>query len=316
MALAEFELIDRYFSPLIAAQNRGDDCAFLTVEPGCELAISTDTLVEGIHFPVGADAEALAWRALGCCGSDLAAVGAQPLGFTLALTLPAVEDCWLEAFSRGLKAAVQALGMPLLGGDTTRGPLSLTLSVLGTVPAHHALRRSGGQVGDQVWVSGHLGGAAAALDFIEQPTGAEALLACYWRPRPRLDLGLALRGIAHAAIDISDGLLADLGHLCAASECGAVLDAAQIPAHPQAEALLGRTRAQELALIGGDDYELCFTAPTTAAPTVTAVSEQLGLSLHCIGELVAEPGLRWRNGDEIGPLSRRAGYQHFGSESC
>lgn len=312
MALTEFELISHYFAPLTAKGAGGDDCAVLSLPPAHELAVSTDTLVCGIHFPTGCSAELLAWRAVGCCVSDLAAMGADPLGLTLALTLPAVDGGWLEDFSRGLAAATRTAGIELLGGDTTRGPLSLTLTVLGAVLAGGALRRGGGQVGDRVWVSGRLGAAAAALTVLDQPERAPLLLEHYWKPQPRLELGRALRGLATAAIDISDGIIADLGHLCAASDCGARLDAARVPLHGEAVALLGEPRARELALSGGDDYELCFTAPPEADERLAALAADSGLDLSCVGELVAAPGLVLADGR----IPERAGYQHFGGSSC
>lgn len=312
MAPTEFELISRYFAPLVAEGVGGDDCAVLSLPAAHELVVSTDTLVCGVHFPTVCNAEWLAWRAVGCCGSDLAAMGAIPLGLTLALTLPSVDPTWLADFARGLAAATRNTAIPLLGGDTTQGPLSLTLTVLGAVPNGAALRRHGGQVGDRVWVSGRLGAAAAALTVLEQPERAPLLLEQYWKPQPRLKLGRALLGLATAAIDISDGVLADLGHLCTASGCGARLDPTLLPLHPQAVSLLGEPHARELALSGGDDYELCFTAPAAVDEQIAALAAGIGLELHCIGELVAAPGVSLTDGS----APRQAGYQHFGGRSC
>lgn len=315
MALTEFDMIRRYFEPVAAAGALGDDCAVLSLALCHELNVSTDTLVHGVHFPELSDPYELAWRGMGCCVSDLAAMGAEPLGYTLALTLPEADEDWLQAFSKGLLAAGNLYGVPLVGGDTTRGPLTLTLTVMGQTPTGAALRRHGGRPGDRVFVSGALGGAAAALAYLEQPAQAPALCERYWRPQPRLVLGRALRGLATAAIDISDGLAADLGHLCRASGCGAELTMQAIPLEPEVVALQGENRAMTLALSGGDDYELCFTVPAARVGEVAALAEELGLPLTEIGVLETEPGLRGlRDGlsAELSTWLPRSGYLHFG----
>ncbi len=272
--LSEFEIIRRYFAPLQPATDWlaagiGEDCAVLEPPPGEQLAISTDALLEGVHFPPGASAEDVAQRALRVALSDLAACGARGLGFSLALSLPAVDEQWLEQFAAGLGAAAQEFQVVLLGGNLVQGPLSLNLHVLGATPAGTALRRNGARVGDQLYVSGQLGAAALALAVLQKripaPAGetGEDCLQRYWRPSPRLALGRALQGVASAAIDISDGLLADAGHLAAASGVRILIDAGRLPLHPALEPLES-DQALRWALGGGDDYELCFSVPPAA----------------------------------------------------
>ncbi|WP_071873269.1 thiamine-phosphate kinase [Atopomonas hussainii] len=272
MPAGEFALIARYFASAACAAageelalGIGDDCAILSLAAEQQLAVSTDTLNQGVHFPAGADPRLLAWRALGCTLSDLAAMGAKPVGFTLALSLPEADDAWLAAFAEGLNTAAQQYRVRLVGGDTTRGPLSLTLTVLGRVPHGMALKRSGAQVGDLLCVGGVLGQAAAALPWVLgerlPEAAAEGLLHRYWQPAPQLALGRALRGRATSAIDISDGLLADCGHLAKASNVLLEIDSARVPLDANAVALLGAEQAQACALRGGDDYRLAFTLP-------------------------------------------------------
>lgn len=312
--MGEFELIRQYFQPLAdnARQGQlilgpGDDCAIQRVPPGQDLVFSVDTLVEGVHFPPNYPPEYLGWRSLAVAVSDLAAMGADPVCFTLALSLPCAEPEWLAGYSRGLARASDAFGITLAGGDTTRGPLTLTLQVHGTVPKGMALRRSGACVGDLVCVTGPLGDAGAALDFLgsPDPTGNEqAVLARYHYPEPRLALGKALVGKASAAIDISDGLLSDLQHILDASEVGAELDADKVPLSKALVALKGR-EALTCALTAGDDYQLC----------VTIADEQLALmDLHVreqlitIGRIQAKLGLNVANTAQIGS---RQGFDHF-----
>jgi thiamine-monophosphate kinase len=269
----------------------------LAVAPGDLLVNSVDTLVAAVHYPDDAFPEDIGYRALAVAASDLAAMGAAPLACTLALTLPDADPLWLQAFSEGLRQATGAFRLPLVGGDTTRGPVTvITVSVFGTCPAGAALTRGGARVGDAVCVSGTLGDGAAALAFLEErwqpdPDAAEALFARFYRPRPRLALGQALRGQATACIDISDGLLADLGHLCAASGVGMALESAALPLSP---ALAGAgDRARDWALAGGDDYELAFTLPA-ALPVpaggvrIGTVTDAAGISVD--GEVVAGGG--------------------------
>ena len=244
----------------------GDDCALLQIPPGERLATSVDTLVSTVHFPADAFPEDIGYRAVAVSASDLAAMGARPLAMTLALTLPEADEFWLHSFSEGLAAAVGAFGLPLIGGDTTRGGLTITVQVLGTVPLSGGLLRSGACVGDGVYVSGTLGDAAGALEFLADGwhPGAEHgeyLLQRFYRPRARLELGQSLLGSATACIDISDGLLADAGHIAAASGVGIDIDAERLPLSAALAAHGDREQALLWALTGGDDYELCFTLP-------------------------------------------------------
>jgi thiamine-monophosphate kinase len=268
--MGEFELIRKYFQPLAdgAGQDQlllgpGDDCAIQRVSPGLDLVFSVDTLVEGVHFPSDYSPDYLGWRALSVAVSDLAAMGASPVCFTLALTLPDANQGWLKPFSEGLARASKAFGIALAGGDTTRGPLTISIQVHGTVESGRALYRSGAKPGDLICVSGTLGAAGAALDYLAAPAPSPAqlaLLSRYHFPQPRLSLGQQLAGCASSAIDISDGLLADLGHILDASGAGARIDTGRIPMMAELVALKGEN-ARDLALGAGDDYELCITIP-------------------------------------------------------
>lgn len=315
--MGEFELIRRIFQPVAEATASpavtlgiGDDCAIQALPAGTELVFSVDTLVESVHFPAHYDPEHLAWRSLAVAASDLAAMGAEPVCFTLALTLPDSDPDWLDGFGRGLLAAAQAFGLALAGGDTTRGPLTVTIQVHGTVPAGQAITRSGAQPGDLVCVSGALGDAGGALTWLDTeplPSRASELLARYHRPWPRLGLGEQLRGLATAAIDVSDGLLADLGHILAASGVGARLEVAQIPLSPALRTLLP-DRAETLALHAGDDYELCFTVPPSRWQAVRA----LDVGIVAIGTITRRAGLvLCRAGGE--EQVEATGYDHFGA---
>lgn len=314
--MGEFELIRRYFYPLSKAREHtalrlglGDDCAIQRIGAGQDLVFSIDTLVEGVHFPEHYPPEKLGWRSLAVAASDLAAMGADPVCFTLAITLPQADPRWLEGFSAGLAEASQQFGLALAGGDTTRGPLTLTLQVHGTVPADGGILRSGARPGDLVCVSGTLGNAGAALAMLDldAPTAEQVeVLAYYHRPQPRLALGKALRGCATAAVDISDGLAADLGHLLTASGVGATIDVQRLPL---ADALTAqRTDAAELALYAGDDYELCVTMPEASLAALAGpVREQLTV----IGQVRKEKGLAFDGGTV---LVQAGGYDHFGSD--
>ncbi len=320
--LGEFDLIQRFFKDRFAEHSRlfegvalgiGDDCAILSLPPGQELVVSVDTLNQGVHFPENSPAEKLARRALACAVSDLAAMGAKPLGFTLCLSAPQLSASWLEAFSSGLYAAAQDFSIALVGGDTTRSEqLSLSVQVMGSVAQGRALRRSGANPGDQIFVSGKVGDARAALDFLDRPTGenAEYFLNAYWSPVPRLLLGQSLVGLASAAIDISDGLLADLNHILQASGLGAKIDLDKIPRSSPLAAAYGDAVAQDYALSGGDDYELCFTVPVDRVQQLARLTERSGLQLTHIGEIEAAPGLRAANAAQQALLNIR-GYTHF-----
>lgn len=291
----------------------GDDCALLQLPPGEQLAVSTDTLVAGVHFPAACDPLLLGQRSLAVAASDLAAMGATAIGFTLALTLPDVGPDWLAAYADGLSRMAHRCRMSLIGGDTTRGPLSITVTVFGRVPAGQALRRSGARPGDLLCVGGVLGKAAGALPLVlgerEAPAElAEPLLAHYWSPMPQLTLGTLLRGQATAALDISDGLLADCGHIAKASGVALEVNLAQVPVSPAVEAFLGREAAVQAALAGGDDYVLAFTLPPEALPPLA----NLGfVEVHTIGRVLEGQGVTLRDaqGRDITPVQR--GYQHF-----
>ncbi|MBC9252343.1 thiamine-phosphate kinase [Pseudomonas alcaligenes] len=318
--MGEFELIRRFFAAAPCAQAAegvalgiGDDCALLQLSPGEQLAVSTDTLVAGVHFPVSPDPFLLGQRALAVAASDLAAMGAEPLAFTLALTLPEAHADWLAAFARGLSQMAQGCGLALVGGDTTRGPLSLTLTVFGRVPAGQALTRGGAQVGDLLCVGGELGDAAGALPLVlgqQQSQGVQAdyLLQRYWAPQPQLTLGRLLRGQATAALDISDGLLADCGHIAKASGVALHIEAARLPLSPALQAVAGAA-AVDCALAGGDDYVLAFTL----APQRLAALQAAWPACTVIGWVVAGSGVQLLDaaGHIVNPP--RAGYQHFGS---
>ena len=301
--MGEFELIRRHFQrlrPAVAgvALGIGDDCALLAPAPGQHLAVSTDMLVEGRHFLSTVDPAALGHKALAVNLSDLAAMGATPLGFTLALALPQADDGWLAGFARGLFELADAHGCELVGGDTTRGPLNLSLTVMGQVPPGLALKRSAAQVGDDVWVSGTLGDARLALEVFRGGLALDAnaftrVRARMERPTPRLALGLALRGVAHAAADISDGLSGDLAHILAASGVGATLHAPAVLQTTSDDLRgTGDARALEYALTGGDDYELVFTAPSARRDAVAQAATQAGVDVNRIGQIDAAPGLR------------------------
>lgn len=321
--MGEFELIRHYFAAAPCAQGGdgvalgiGDDCALLDLAPGEQLAVSTDTLVAGVHFPEGCEPLLLGQRALGVSASDLAAMGARPLGFTLALTLPSFEAGWLQAFAEGLNRMAEGCALRLIGGDTTRGPLSLTLTVFGAVPAGQALTRRGARPGDLLCVGGELGEGAGALPLVlgqrsAEPALAEALLARYWAPQPQLALGQALRGKATAALDISDGLLADCGHIAKASGLRLLVERERLPIGTALRALLGDDAALQAALSGGDDYLLAFTLPAEHLFGLQAA----GWPVTVIGRAVAGEGVTLLDarGQDITPTVR--GYQHFRVDS-
>ncbi|WP_433784209.1 thiamine-phosphate kinase [Pseudomonas frederiksbergensis] len=317
--MGEFELIRNFFAAAPCAQGGegvalgiGDDCALLAIPPGEQLAISTDTLVAGVHFADPCDPFLLGQRSLAVAVSDLAAMGATPVAFTLALTLPTGTSDWLEAFARGLNLMAQNCRVALVGGDTTRGPLSLTMTVFGRVPTGLALTRSGARPDDLLCVGGDLGNGAGALPLVLGQRTADAaiadpLLAHYWSPQPQLALGQALRGKATAALDISDGLLADCGHIALASKVGIRVERSRLPLSKALLAFLGQSGAEQAALSGGDDYVLAFTLPPAELPSLLAD----GWSIHVLGQVVAGQGviLLDADGHDITPPIR--GYQHF-----
>lgn len=317
--MGEFELIRRYFASAACAAGGeavalgiGDDCALLAVNAGEQLAISTDTLVVGVHFPTVCAPFLLGQRALAVSASDLAAMGASPIGFTLALTLPEADPAWLEGFARGLNQKAQECALTLIGGDTTRGPLAMTVTVFGGVPAGQALTRAGARPGDLLCVGGPLGEAGGALPLVlgertAEPAVAEPLLARYWSPQPQLDFGRALRGKATAALDISDGLLADCGHIARASGVALIVEAARLPESPALEAFVGAERALQLKLGAGDDYVLAFTLPREHLPALSANWP----ALRVVGRVEAGSGVRVLDSSGADITPRQGGYLHF-----
>jgi thiamine-monophosphate kinase len=298
---SEFDLIARYFTRPTRSSGMvqlgvGDDCALISLPANESLAISTDMLVEGRHFLAGADPESLGHKSLAVNLSDLAAMGARPLGFSLALALPSADEAWLASFARGLFALADNEHIELIGGDTTRGPLNICITVFGSVPIGHALRRDGAHANDDVWVSGNLGEARLGLEVLTRhlklsvDDTAIALQRLH-RPIPRVSLGIALRGVASAAIDISDGLIGDLGHILERSALGATIEADLLPIGSALHSQDHQTQ-YEFALNGGDDYELCFCAPPAQRENVIAAAQQAGIAVTRIGQVTEIPGLR------------------------
>ena len=322
MACGEFSLIARYFdrvrsSRLDVETGIGDDCALLNIPEKQTLAISTDTLVCGIHFLPDIDPADLACKALAVNVSDLAAMGADPAWLTLALTLPEVNEPWLAAFSDSLFEQLNYYDMQLIGGDTTRGPLSMTLGIHGFVPLGRALKRSGARPGDWIYVTGTPGDSAAGLAILQDrlqvndEADAAYLVKRHLRPTPRVLHGQALRDRASSAIDLSDGLISDLGHILKASGCGARLD---LDAFPFSAPLLHHAEPEQAlrwALGGGEDYELCFTVPELNRGALDVALKHLGAAFTCIGQVVPESeGVQFlRNGQPV--TFDWKGYDHF-----
>jgi thiamine-monophosphate kinase len=319
--LSEFDLIKQYFTRPArrAVLGVGDDCALLAPSPGMQLAVSTDMLVEGRHFFPGADPCKLGHKSLAVNLSDLAAMGARPLAFTLSLALPEANRDWLARFSEGLFALADAFDCELVGGDTTRGPLNISITVMGEIEPGYALRRAAAQAGDDIWISGTLGDARLALaaylnevaiDDASLEQAAERMHA----PTPRVALGSALarQRLAHAALDISDGLVGDIGHILAASRVGATLEVDKLPAGP----MLAR---QDLALrrrftaAGGDDYELCFTAPPAQRGAILKAGDDTGTPVTRVGRIEEMPGLRLVDADGAPLDLGLRGWDHFSS---
>ena len=317
----EFELIEQCFKRPArqAVLGVGDDCALLDVGHGKQLAVSTDMLVEGRHFLSTVDPESLGHKALAVNLSDLAACGAKPLACTLALSLPQADRDWVERFALGLFTLAEAHDCELIGGDTTRGPLNICLTVLGEVPPGQALLRQAARAGDDVFISGQVGDARMALEVFRGHLSlpASAFERCRQRmerPNPRVKLGLSLRGLAHAAIDLSDGLVGDLGHILKASGLGAQIQTRWLTGSPATSAdLLSLPWEQRLdmALAGGDDYELLFTAPCDSREQVYAVGASLGLAMTHIGHMTEQPGLRLLDPDGRPLAHQFSGFDHF-----
>jgi len=320
----EFSLIERIRS--LTEQSRddvrfgiGDDAAVLAVPAGQELAVAIDTLVEGVHFPRGTSAVDIGWKALAVNLSDLAAMGATPAWALLALTLPEPDQAFVEGLAEGFAQLAKPHRLALVGGDTTRGPLSISVAVHGFVAPGKALMRSGAKVGDAVLVTGTLGDAAAGLHALAHPFAVEEqrsdardlLVARLNRPTPQLAAGSALRDLAHACIDVSDGLIADLGHICTASGVGAEIDASLLPLSPSLIAIYDDASAQQFALTGGDDYELCFTVPMNRLADVQSDLSRLGCGVTRIGRIVEGQGVSVRGVDGQWLETGQAGWNHF-----
>ena len=320
--ISEFELIRRYFTHRArhAVLGVGDDAALVNVRRGCELVVSADMLVAGRHFLRDADPYRLGHKALAVNLSDMAAMGATPRWATLALALPEADTRWLAAFSRGFMALARRFGVDLIGGDTTRGPLNICVQIMGEVPRGAALRRDGARAGDDVWVSGTLGDAALALAALKRrirltPAELAYCAAKLHQPAPRIALGLALRGVARSAIDISDGLLADLDHILERSGVAAEIELAALPASRILRRYLDRVAARSALLAGGDDYELCFTAPRRARERVVRSGRRAGVALTRIGRIQTRvrgaPRLIVRAADGTALRHVRGGFDHF-----
>ena len=313
----EFELIARHFARPVrrAALGGGDDCALLDVAPGMQLAVSSDMLVEGRHFLSTVAPERLGHKALAVNLSDLAACGAEPLAFTLALALPRADDGFVAPFAQGLYALADAHGIELVGGDTTAGPLNICITVFGQVPAGQALLRSGAQPGDALWVSGTLGDARLALEVfrgtVVLPGEAfETVRQAMELPQPRVALGQALRGVATSAIDLSDGLLGDLGHILRRSGVGAVVNVDALP-RSAVLAAMPQPLQHQCLLAGGDDYELLFTAPAAAHAAVQATGAAAGVAVHCCGRIEAAAGLLVVNSEGQAVATPWHAFDHF-----
>jgi len=325
MALNEFALIERFFTDIgysstqqfpHIVQGVGDDCALLDLPRDKILAVSSDTFIAGVHFPEDAAPYDIARRCLAAAISDLAAMGAKPLGFTLALTLARVDESWLHNFSEGLREAAEFYVIPLIGGDTTRGSLSITLHVHGSVPRSGGLRRSGARPGDSIFVSGSLGDAAAALALMQGDLSVDEndqhfLYSRFYAPQARVVLGETLLDVATAAIDVSDGLLADLGHIVRASGVAAEIDLPKLPLSESLQRLDDADRAYQFALAGGDDYELCFTARPDQHVFLTEFSELLDVRITEIGRILDGEGIRCLDAGGNAVVLGNTGYQHF-----
>tara|TARA_R110002072_G_scaffold104540_2_gene229003 strand:- start:15647 stop:16597 length:951 start_codon:yes stop_codon:yes gene_type:complete len=313
----EFDIIRRYFldalMPNYVSTGPGDDCAVFSVPSEKSLCVSTDTLLAGVHFPLDAAPDVVATRAFGANLSDLAAMGAEPYAATVALTIPSGDADWLGRFSAASRTCSELHRCPVVGGNLAKGALSITLTVMGVVPDGTALLRSGAGIEDDIYVSGFLGDSAGAVKQLGRDDANADLLGRYQNPEPRLRLGAELLGVASAAIDISDGFVSDLGHLVESSGVSAVINRSQIPVSNMLVKVFGRAVALDLALNGGDDYELCFTAAQEYRDQINAIGKQLDLNLSRLGEIVSKrhsvSGARIVDAD--GQEIEAAGYRHF-----
>jgi thiamine-monophosphate kinase len=315
---SEFNIIKKYFtrpSPQ-ADLGVGDDAALLKVAEGHQLVVSTDMSVAGTHFFVDAAPFDIGWKSLAVNISDIAAMGANPKWATLSIALPDIDETWIAEFSRGFFACADTFHVDLIGGDTTRGPLNISVTMMGEVPMGKALQRNGAKAGDDIWVSGQLGSAALSLAHLLgkiklENDALQANIHVLHRPAPRVELGLKLRDIASSCIDISDGLLADLGHILTASNCGATIDLEKIPCIDYLKNDLDKPQFQEFLLAGGDDYELCFTAPASKRKEIELIGKQQHILLTCITATHTDVGLQAMFKDTALNLSSK-GFDHFG----
>jgi thiamine-monophosphate kinase len=315
VSVDEFEIIGRFFDTQIddpdVLLGPGDDAAI--VKPRSPIAVAADTLVAGVHFPVELAPADVGYRVLAVNLSDMAAMGARPRWMTLALTIESADLAWLESFSEGLLELARDHGVALIGGDLTRGPLTVSVQIIGDIDPDRALTRAGACVGDEIYVTGSIGGAAAGLTLIQRGDSDPANVAIverFKRPLPRVEAGLALRGIASAGIDVSDGLYADLSHLCERSGCGAVIDVDNLPVMDRVQELFSFESLLQFALHGGDDYELCFTAARSAAASVERSLRQCGVDAARIGRIVAGRDVACMHRGHALPVSP-AGFKHF-----
>ena len=316
----EFNIIEKYFTR--PSQNTdlgvGDDAALIQISAGHQLAVSADMSVAGTHFLESCPAYFVGWKSLAVNISDMAAMGATPKWATLAIALPKIDEGWLAEFSRGFFACADEFGVSLIGGDTTRGPLNISVQIMGEVPTGKALHRDKAKAGDEIWVSGTLGEAALGLAQLQNKlpentlsdTEKQSCINALQAPQPRVALGLALQAIAHSAIDISDGLLADLGHVLERSNLGANLYWERIP-HVNVSNGIDITQLHRLSLAGGDDYELCFTAPASQHDAILSIGEKLNIKLSAIGETTQANGLYVYDKNHQAIELKSAGYEHF-----
>lgn len=320
MPQSEFDIIREYFTCQRVRRDDvklgiGDDAAIISVPKGRQLLVSLDTLVSGVHFPTDTSTEDIAYKALAVNLSDLAAMGAEPAWFTLALTLPEADSEWLRGFAKGLFKLAEQYSLQLVGGDTTQGPLTVSIQIAGYAPLDTAMRRRTAKPGDKIYVSGTLGDAALGLRCLQQPdryTPNMAAINKLNQPIPRVNVGQAIRGIASACIDISDGLLADLGHILEASKLGASIDRNMIPVSDSMRLLCQENEScYDLVLAGGDDYELCFCISPANEPALDAIAIECGVSLTCIGQIEQQAGIRLFDGEKICHIKQPQGFEHF-----
>ena len=330
--MPEFDLINQFFKPTTIKRDDvlvgiGDDCAILSTPPGKALAISTDTLISGVHFPQSTCAEDIGYKSLAVNLSDLAAMGAEPAWVSLAISLPQADESWLKQFMHGFNQLARQFNLALIGGDTTQGPLSITVNITGFVDASRALKRSQAKVGDSIFVTGNIGDASIGLKAVFNQLKSQPLFTdnnkseCIKRlnrPVPRIKAGQLLTSFSGAAIDISDGLLADLNHICEASSVGALINLQQIPLSQAALNYYGNLPGAQIGghidwqsiLTGGDDYELCFTCADQQYAQMQDMMESHNIDIFCIGKIIDEPGIKCLHNETLMSLDH-TGYNHF-----